>query len=360
MAATRTFLEELMPRQFVILIQALVLLAFSFAENAEAQSIHGILRVVKGDVRIIQSADQKEIKARIGQKVYPKDVIIAAQDSRAKIVMIDNNELNISPDTRLEIQSYEYKPSEDKKTVMLNVLYGKVRAKVNQKYEGDNKFQVKTPSAVAGVRGTDFFTSYNRGTNETKIVTFEGKVAFGQAGAGGAILNPVIVAKGETTSQKGNATPSAPISVPQTELAEMETQSDATKAPDSSKDAREPAESNKADETKKDEDKKDEPKEEKKDNDNNRNKDKEKSKDRAGNKDESRSPSSIPSPDTMLKPDDFPESATPNVPTVPPVIGTMPSLPSMPTNYLPPKNDFVTDVISGTRKQVIINVTTGP
>ncbi len=316
-----------MLRQFTRFFSVVLLLTFGFVGAATAQAVHGVFRVVKGDVKIIQGSDQKEVKARLGQKVYPKDTIIAAKDSRAKIVMVDNNELNISPESKIEIQSYEYKPNEDKKSVMLNVLYGKVRAKVNQKYDGDNKFNVKTPSAVAGVRGTDFFTSYNRGTNETKIVTFEGRVAFGQAGAGGTIVNPVYVSRGETTSQRGSSAPTAPISVPKAELAEMEVHTDATKAPDQPQGGRQPADVKKEGDAKKEEKKTD------------------------------RNPSSVGSETQAFRPE---ITDTPSGDVNPPPVSLPPPPPRPIVNTLPPKNDFTREVISGARKNVIINLTTGP
>src|SRR5690606_34258508 len=106
--------------------------------------------------------------------------VIAAKDARAKIVMVDKNILNISPETKITIEKYKFDSSKDEKNVSLNVLYGKVRSTVKQKYDGEkNTFNIKTPSAVAGVRGTDFLTGFNPITKTTKIVTFEGQVLTG-------------------------------------------------------------------------------------------------------------------------------------------------------------------------------------
>ncbi len=209
-----------------ILIFALCL----FCHSAQANTVHGVLRVVKGDVRVIQGIDGKEIKAKIGQKVLPHDMVVAGKDSRAKIVMIDNNEINVAPETKVQIEKYELKPQEEKKNVLIKLLYGKVRAKVNQKYDGENSFQVKTPSAVAGVRGTDFLTGYSPSTRTSQVVTFSGRVAVGLPGAGGAIQNPVMVAAGQMTSAVAGGAPTAPVPVPRSELIKMENSTDADKA----------------------------------------------------------------------------------------------------------------------------------
>lgn len=376
--------------QFLIVFFIMTATCTSFA-----QAIHGVFKVVKGDIRVVQSSDTKEVKAKIGQKVYPKDVIIAGADSRAKIVMVDNNEINVSPDSKVEIQNYEYKPEADKKNVLLNIMYGKVRAKVNQKYEGDNKFQVKTPSAVAGVRGTDFFTSYSPSSNATKVVTFHGQVAVGQPGPGGQILNAVFVSKGQTTSAANGAPPSQPTEVPKNELAQMDSQSDS--APSDSKNGsdRQPSDNGEKKDDKKD-DKKDEPK--KDDAKNNEPKKDEPKKDDAknnepkkpdsskggvsanapvsggvpgeapkeGSPDGGRAPSSVsgntppppPMPTgTMLRNDDLAGAKTPTVPIVMPVINTPPP---PPMQNIPPKNDFINEAINGTNKKLSIKVTPGP
>lgn len=215
-----------------VFIKWMMFLCFSLSLPAFAEGVHGILRVVKGEVKIKSAKTNSEVRARIGEKVFPKDVIITGKDARAKIVMVDNNEINVSPESQIEIQNYEYDPSAGKKEVLLNVIYGKVRSKVEQKYDGKtSKFQIKTPSAVAGVRGTDFLTSYTPSNNQSSVVTFHGKVEFGLPGPNNTIASPVFVTPGTQASNTGSAAPSAPTPVSKQELAKMDNES---KSPDRS------------------------------------------------------------------------------------------------------------------------------
>jgi len=238
--------------------------------TANAQAVHGVLRVVKGDVQIKAAKDGQTARARLGGKVYPKDIIITAKDARAKIVMVDNNEINVSPESQIEIQNYEYDPAAGKKDVLLNVIYGKVRAKVEQKYDGtkSSKFQVKTPSAVAGVRGTDFLTGFDKKSGNSQVVTFHGKVEFGLPGPNGTIANPVMVTPGTFATASNGAPPKSPTAMPKDELAKMDgdTKADPGKPGDSG-DQREPAGDKKDD---KDEDKENNKDGDKKDKSNNR------------------------------------------------------------------------------------------
>ncbi len=187
------------------------------------QQVHGILTVVKGQVTIKSGKTGKEEKAKMGMKVYPKDSISTQKDSRAKVVMIDKNELNVSPSSQITISNYEFDPAKDNKKVLIDVIYGKVRSKVEQKYDSEeNTFQVKTPSAVAGVRGTDFFTSYNQVTHASKVVTFRGEVAFGLPGPSGTIINPVSVRVGEFSANVGSTPPAPAAPMPKTELVQFD------------------------------------------------------------------------------------------------------------------------------------------
>jgi hypothetical protein len=235
-----------------VFLTAILGVALMAGGHASANDVHGVLQVVKGDVQIKSVKDGKTSKAKVGGKIFPKDTIITGKDSRAKIVMVDKNVINVSPDSSLEIQNYEYAPEQGKKDVLLNVIYGKVRSKVEQKYDGKGaKFQVKTPTAVAGVRGTDFMASFNQSNRASSVVTFEGRVEFGQPGPGGSIQNPVFVNPGQMSEAVGGSAPPPPQPVPPQQLARMDRESNA-EAGGSSSDSRTPADDSKRNEGKKD------------------------------------------------------------------------------------------------------------
>ncbi len=192
---------------------------------------HGVLMVVKGDVQVIQK--DKTVKAKVGTKVVQGDTISTGKDSRAKLVMVDKNVINISPNSKFLLEKYEYNPDTNKKGALLNVIYGKVRTTVNQKYDGDtNKFQVKTKSSVAGVRGTDFLVSFNEVTSTSKVVTFEGVV---EVGSGldkmGKITNPVSVTPGQFTVAAMGTAPATPVVMPEAEMNSLNSQTVAEAPP---------------------------------------------------------------------------------------------------------------------------------
>lgn len=210
----------------IILAVALSLPNIAVAAKKKAQ---GVFTVVKGKVKIQRAGKKKARKVKVGTKVYAKDTITAAKDSRAKVVMVDKNILNISPKSKIEISEYEYDEKSKKKKVMLNLMYGKVRSTVKQKYDGDkNVYRVKTPSAVAGVRGTDFFVNFNSRSRQSQIVTFEGQVQVGSGiNAAGAIMNAVPVNPGQFTVSTPSQPPRPAVQVPKGQLVNLDRGSNA-------------------------------------------------------------------------------------------------------------------------------------
>lgn len=205
--------------------------------GAKAQASCGTFGIVKGDVKIESGSDHQQSAAVTGGKICSGDTVISGKDSRAKILInadapSGKNELNISPETRLVIENYEFSAADNKKKVLLNILSGKVRATTTPNYYNDkskdgqaNTFEVRTKSAVAGVRGTDFMTSFAPATGKSELVTFSGRVVFGQPGPNGTILNAVAVTAGQQSTVNLGKNPVVPKSIPAAEMKQMDKES---------------------------------------------------------------------------------------------------------------------------------------
>ncbi len=202
-----------------------------FGSSTFAATSFGVLMVVKGSVKILKK-DDTSTDAKINSKVFPEDAIVTGKDSRAKIVMSDRNIINVLPETKLRID--QYINNEKEKNVRLSLIQGKVRNNVEEKYDNEkNRFEVKTPTAVAGVRGTQFITSFNRLTNKTEIVTLKGEVAFqGLDAKSNKLTEPVVVKKGETSqNQEPGAPPATPTRLNPVELNKAENETTVRKEP---------------------------------------------------------------------------------------------------------------------------------
>ncbi len=195
--------------------------------NAYSENQHGLFMVVKGDVKLV-SGTKAPFPAKVGTKVLVGDVVTTGADSRAKIVMVDRNVINVSPDSKMQIAKYSSDATTGTKTVEIKLDEGKIRNNVEQSYDGEkSKFILKTPTAVAGVRGTQFVTSFSSKTQKTEVVTMKGQVTFASMLNGKIVGKPVVVNKGETTASSPGAPPEKPKTLPKNELKEIDKDSTA-------------------------------------------------------------------------------------------------------------------------------------
>jgi hypothetical protein len=205
---------------------AISLLFFSL--NAVANDF-GTFVLVKGKV-FIEATDTTRAEAKVNSKIFEGQMVVTENDSRAKIVMSDRNIINVLPNTKLKIE--KYKTSAREKNVSLNLIEGRVRTNVEQDYDNkNNKFEVRTSTAVAGVRGTQFITSYDKSNQLTEVVTINGRVslmAVTRAGMPKALHVEVSVGRGEKVqiTNDGNATD--PVKIPKQEFKNIELESNVT------------------------------------------------------------------------------------------------------------------------------------
>lgn len=174
--------------------------------TSHAADSFGIFMAVKGDVKI--ESNGKKTAAKVREKVFQDSTVETGADGRAKIVMSDRSVVHVSPDSKIKIAKYSDK--EGAKNVELSLSKGKVRNEVKGSYDRNNKYEVKTPTAVAGVRGTDFIVDHNIKTSITEVKTIEGTVSF-QALKNNAAMGAVtLVEKNQKTSAAPNRAVDAP------------------------------------------------------------------------------------------------------------------------------------------------------
>ncbi len=94
----------------------------------------------------------KTRKLAVGDAVIDGDVLVTGEGGKIKALLADDSVLNLGGKTRFQIGKVAVK--EGKREVSLKILSGKFMAAVSQWFGSSNSWQVETPTAVAGVRGT--------------------------------------------------------------------------------------------------------------------------------------------------------------------------------------------------------------
>ena len=109
--------------------------------------------------------------ARIGLKVNEGALVVCANDARAKLVYPSGSSLWIGPGSMLKVTKVE--STAQKESSYLLLIYGRVRSLISK--TKDSRFEMRTPTAISGVRGTDFMTSYSA-INGTEVSVLSGQV----------------------------------------------------------------------------------------------------------------------------------------------------------------------------------------
>jgi hypothetical protein len=117
-------------------------------------------------------------RADVGSAVQSGDTIRTGNPGRARILFIDDSVLNLADGTTLVIDETVFDPSKGSASTLMHLLGGKVRALVSDYYSGgQGSYQIETPTAVSGVRGTEFVVTYDAGRQVSEVLGLGGSVA---------------------------------------------------------------------------------------------------------------------------------------------------------------------------------------
>jgi hypothetical protein len=112
----------------------------------------------------------KSINASAKTVVDWQDAVNTLANARARVSLDDGSVLNIGSDSSVHIVKHD--PGAQQTD--LEVSLGKVRSQAQKITQPAGKFEVHTPAGVAGVVGTDFYTSFEN--NIMTVMVFEGLV----------------------------------------------------------------------------------------------------------------------------------------------------------------------------------------
>lgn len=138
-------------------------------------AVAGRLTHVEGQVTAT-GTDGKPRSIQLGSEVLVGEVVATQPKSRAEITFDDYNRLRLAENTSLTIAEYMATPDQSRMRVDLQrgLIESRVRLAIGRIFgpKAVNRFEVHTPTAAVGVRGTRFFTAHIEGV--TRAVFAEG------------------------------------------------------------------------------------------------------------------------------------------------------------------------------------------
>lgn len=136
------------------------------------------------DIKKAGTSQWKRLRPSSRIPLQSGDELRTARASVVQIYMDDGSKVKLAPRSAFKISA------EDDKKVSIGLFFGRVRSWVKK---FSKKFEVRTPSAVCAVRGTDFMVSAD--ANGSRVEVYDGSVLTGDSKG-----NSALVRKGQATN----------------------------------------------------------------------------------------------------------------------------------------------------------------
>ncbi|MBN3040997.1 MAG: FecR domain-containing protein [Candidatus Omnitrophica bacterium] len=136
----------------------------SDTDDSDYNKIHAEVVSVSGSPKVMLSGENSYVDAEVGMYLEAGDKIKTNSSSSISL-SFDDNDKNIA-----SVDSDSYAEVILDTGEKLSLLEGKIFAAVDQASE-DEPFEIKTPTAVVGVRGTEFLTTVDEQGTDVESIT---------------------------------------------------------------------------------------------------------------------------------------------------------------------------------------------
>jgi ferric-dicitrate binding protein FerR (iron transport regulator) len=177
----------------VLLCVLLVYLPVMAEPQAAAQQAGQISALIPAATRNSQAATVKE-------ELDWNDLVKTEHTGRVRAGLTDGSILSVGSDSELRVVQHDATSQQ----TSLELNFGKVRSQVVKITKPAGKFEVKTPNAVIGVIGTDFYAAFDQ--DKTTVICYKGTVTVTpganakvthNSGQSNAATNSITVAAGQ-------------------------------------------------------------------------------------------------------------------------------------------------------------------
>ncbi len=157
----------------LFLLVGILCLSSAFRTHAREAAM-GKVASMQGTVAIQRAKQTTWLQARKHTEIFFGDIIQTGEGSEAVISLVDDSIMRVRANSKIVLNT-RISPVEKKSSVLL--FFGRLWSKVSRKALRKKVFEVQTPTAVCGVRGTDFeIAAYEDGTMLVQVVSGEVEV----------------------------------------------------------------------------------------------------------------------------------------------------------------------------------------
>jgi hypothetical protein len=120
---------------------------------------------------MIPAATRNDVTAKPKEDIDWNDLLKTTKSGRVRASLLDGSILSVGSDSQLRVVQHDAASQQ----TSLEMNYGKLRSQVQKITQPGGKFEVKTPNAVIGAIGTDFYVAF--ASNRTTVICYEGRVS---------------------------------------------------------------------------------------------------------------------------------------------------------------------------------------
>lgn len=157
-----------------IVLCLLLAVGFSVGVMAADKQSFAKLTKIEGNVLIKRGGGERKFRAINGMKIRENDTLITSGNGSVVVIFANGNKTVVGKDTEISFEKIR-KSSKGKNKVSLFVKCGNLFNDIKKKLTKGEKFEVRTPNSIAGVRGTQFYVIADE--NGTKVIVLKGVVS---------------------------------------------------------------------------------------------------------------------------------------------------------------------------------------
>ena len=185
------------------------------ASIAWSQERVGAVTGVEGQAEVLHTGGGAWIPLSQGDPILLGDQLRTRPDAKLSVTLREESVLTLAPALQLTVTEQVVAPTAASR---FQLLFGTIKALVTERYSQPNaRFEVETPTAIAGVRGTSFLASYDTAKDESLLVGLTSvtrvRALVDTRSTAGVDLGPGM----ETRVRRGSR-PLAPAPIPQNQL----------------------------------------------------------------------------------------------------------------------------------------------
>lgn len=134
-----------------------------------------VITYLSGDVQVKRKNSSQWTAAEPNMILYEKDQVKVLAKSRAELILDNQSVVRLAENSFLVITKIEEAPATKTENTSFDLSLGKLWTKVTKFFNPQSRYDVRTPTAIAGVQGTTYqvIVAENR---VTKVKVYKGEV----------------------------------------------------------------------------------------------------------------------------------------------------------------------------------------